>query len=87
VDTIEEEHTFITESADQARLLMGVIDNWVEGFPAAEDATIQDASIKTPEELLDLMAGYHEDAELLKRFRERLVRDVERHEYDRRGRA
>jgi hypothetical protein len=74
-------HRFITETADEAQLLIAVIDNWLEGLPAAEDATIQDHTIGSPEELLELVGSYEEQKQLLERFKKRLVVDYERHTY------
>lgn len=70
----------ITESGEQAHLLIALIDNWLAGLPSAEDATIADRTISDPDKLNDIMAGYVEQRDLLTRFRGRLLQDV--HYYD-----
>lgn len=67
----------ITGSREEAQLLIAIIDNWCDGLPAAEDATIEDPTIASAENLLDLVGGYREQYELLQKFRGRLMQDVE----------
>jgi hypothetical protein len=71
----------ITSSSEEARRLIDVIDNWTEGLPSAEEATVQDRTIDSPEQLLELVAEYNEQAAMLANIRRRVVKELERHEY------
>jgi hypothetical protein len=76
-----QEHSFITPDVETADLLIAMIDNWIEGLPTAEAATIQDRSITSVEDLLDLSAGYVAQRERLTKYRQLLEADRERYEY------
>ena len=76
-----QEHVFITPDVETADLLIAMIDNWIEGLPTAEAATIRDRSIDNIEDLLDLSAGYVAQRERLLVYRLLLEADRERYEY------
>jgi hypothetical protein len=46
---------------DEAELLEMFLDWWLDGYEDAENETIADHAIETPEELLALMATYAKD--------------------------
>jgi hypothetical protein len=53
--------TPVSITKDEAELLDMFLDWWLEGYDEAEQQTIADHSIDTPEELLALMATYAKD--------------------------
>lgn len=56
-----------------AALLIDIIDMHVEGIADARQATMDDPTLSSAEQLLDLMAGYDEDMDLIRSFRRRLA--------------
>jgi DNA-binding FrmR family transcriptional regulator len=55
-----------------ASVLRDVIDMHLEGVVAAKQATMDDPTVASAEELLDLMSGYDDDMKILLDFRKRL---------------
>jgi hypothetical protein len=58
----------------QRALLIEMIDQWVEQAADAKDMTIEDPTVQTADDLLDLMASYDNDVALLKDVREQCER-------------
>jgi hypothetical protein len=59
---------------DEERELLGhVIDNYEEGIKAAKEATTEDRTLETAEELVNVYAGYGETTEVLGRIRIKLL--------------
>lgn len=58
---------------DEAELLVVLIDNWLEGLPQAAEETEKDRTFEQPEHLLDVLAGYQEQRELLTKMREKVA--------------
>lgn len=46
---------------EERSLLRSVIENWREGLHYAKDMTTVDPTIRTADELVDLMSGYEDD--------------------------
>lgn len=59
-------------SKEEAELLGDVIDLHVAQMVDAKDMTIDDPTVETADQLLDLVSGYDEDARMLKRVRDQL---------------
>lgn len=60
-------------STKDAALLCDVIDLHVEGVAASRELTVEDPTVRSAEELLDLMSGYDDDMEALARIRKKLT--------------
>jgi hypothetical protein len=59
-------------SDKECELLRDVIDTQLEGMADAKEQTTVDPSIKSPEELLEYVAGLEDDRELLISIRKKV---------------
>jgi hypothetical protein len=59
-------------TSDEAELLECFLDWWLDGYTDAEQETIADRSIGTPDELLALMATYRKDRQVGEGLKDKL---------------
>lgn len=63
-------------SLEETKFLMQVLEIHEEGIEASKDPTIEDPTIESIDELLELMDGYNQDLVTLQRVRNKLQRRV-----------
>lgn len=63
----------LVDSKEDAQLLIATIDHWLNGLPAAEEATWQDESIEDVNQMLVLVGDYPEQRRRLLLIRGRLL--------------
>lgn len=60
-------------STKDALLLRDVIDLHLEGVAESRELTVDDPTVRSAEELLDLMSGYDDDTDALIKIRKKLT--------------